>query len=307
MIAMPMSIDLSGPAPTGVPGSISVVIVTKDRREQLLETLQRLDGLPERPPVILVDNGSTDGTAAAVERCFPKVTVLRPGRNLGAAGRNLGVRAAGTKYVAFADDDSWWAPGALTRAVRHLEAHPQIGLLAARTLVGPEHRLDPVCSRMAASPLGAEKGLPGPSVLGFLACAAVVRRSAFLQVGGFTPLVVFFGEETLLAQDLAAAGWSLVYADDIVAHHHPTAAGDRPDRTRLAVRNELLSTWLRRPATVAVARSIATLCRARDQRVRGALGDVLRHLPAVFRQRRVLPRELERRVRLVERADGLAG
>jgi hypothetical protein len=58
-------------------------------------------------------------------------------------------------------------------------------VLAARVLVGPDRRRDPVCDEMAHSPLGRAADLPGPSVLGFIACGAVVRRSAFLEVGGF--------------------------------------------------------------------------------------------------------------------------
>jgi hypothetical protein len=50
------------------------------------------------------------------------------------------------------------------------------------------------------SPLPRQPDLPGPPVLGFVACGAVVRRSAYLAVGGFSPVVFFLGEETLLAQ-----------------------------------------------------------------------------------------------------------
>ena len=62
---------------------------------------------------------------------------------------------------------------------------------------------------MAAAPLGRDPDLPGPSILGFLACAVVVRRSAFLDVGGFDDVVFFGGEEERVALDLAAAGWGL--------------------------------------------------------------------------------------------------
>jgi len=140
--------------------------------------------LDRRTPVILVDNGSTDGSAEAVESAFPAVTVVRAGRNLGATGRTLGVRAATTPYVAFCDDDSWWAPGALDRAAEYFAALPQLGLIAGRILIGAAERPDPVCAEMAASPLGRPNGLPGPAVLGFIACGAVVRRSAYLAGRG---------------------------------------------------------------------------------------------------------------------------
>jgi hypothetical protein len=62
--------------------------------------------------VIVIGNGSVDGTAAAVRERHPGVDLIELGANRGAAARNVGMARAGTPYVAFADDDSWWAPGA---------------------------------------------------------------------------------------------------------------------------------------------------------------------------------------------------
>ncbi|MEV5448147.1 glycosyltransferase, partial [Streptomyces sp. NPDC052644] len=182
----------------------TVVVITRDRRDQLLHTLDRLAALPERPHVVVVDNGSSDGTAGAVAARHPGVTLVSPGRNLGAVGRTLGARHARTPYVAFSDDDSWWEPGALAAAERLLDAHPRLGLVAATVRVGDEGRDDPLNAELAASPLGREHGLPGTRVLGFLACAAVARREAFLEAGGYHPVVFFAGEVQLLAFDLVA-------------------------------------------------------------------------------------------------------
>lgn len=167
-----------------MPQDVTVVVATRDRAATLLRTLARLSELPEHPPVVVVDNGSRDGTPDVVRREHPDVRVVELGRNLGAPARTVGVRSASTPYVAFSDDDSWWEPGALGRAAAHLRAHPRLGLVAARVLVGPSGRLDPVCEAMEASPLGTSPGMPGPAVVGFVACGAVVRREAFLEVGG---------------------------------------------------------------------------------------------------------------------------
>ena len=228
-----------------MPADVTVVVATRDRCAQLATTLPR----HAPAPVILVDNGSTDGTPDLVAARFPHVSVLALGSNRGAPARNLGVAAATTPYVAFADDDSWWAPGALALAARLLEKHPRLGLVAGRVLVGREERLDPMSAHMADAPLGVEPDLPGPSVLGFLACAAVVRREAFLACGGFDDVVFFLGEEERLALDLAAAGWGLAYCDDVVAHHHPdlSASRDPGGRAVQQARNRVLTSVLRRP------------------------------------------------------------
>ncbi|MGW9368055.1 glycosyltransferase, partial [Streptomyces albidoflavus] len=105
---------------------VSVVVITRNRREELLRTLRLLRELPERPPVLVVDNASSDGTAEEAAARFPEVTVLRAESNLGAVGRNLAVARVRTPYVAFCDDDSWWEPGSLRHAADLLDARPRL-------------------------------------------------------------------------------------------------------------------------------------------------------------------------------------
>jgi GT2 family glycosyltransferase len=282
---------------------VDVVVATRDRREALARTLAHLLALPERPRVVVVDNGSRDGTPEMVAREHPEVLLIRLGGNLGCGARTVGARAAEALYVAFSDDDSWWRPGALARAASLLDAHPRLALVAAHVLVGPEEREDPACALMAASPLEPEPDLPGPRVLGFLACGAVVRRAALLEVGGFTARLGVGGEEELLATDLAAAGWGLAYRPDVVAHHHPPPAAPRPARVRTQQRNALWCAWMRRPAGEALALTAAQAGRAlRDADARRALMAAVRGAPWALRRRRPVPPALERDLRAVAAA-----
>jgi GT2 family glycosyltransferase len=285
------------------PGAaVGVAIVTRNRRQQLLETLARLQALPERPPVVVADNGSGDGTGAAVRAGFPAVELVELGANHGSAARTEAARRLASPLVAFSDDDSWWADGALERAAELFDVHPRLGLIAARVLVGPARRLDPTCAAMAASPLPAAPGVPGTAVLGFVACGAIVRREALLACGGFERHYGIGGEEQLLALDLAAAGWQLQYVEQIVALHRPQR-GERPGRDAHVLRNDLWSTWLRRPAARIPGATARTLARsgARARTLRGAAA-ALRGLPWILRARRPLPAAVERSVRLLERA-----
>ncbi len=279
----------------------AVVIATRNRAACLRLALARLLALPECPAIVVVDNGSSDGTAAMVRAEFAAVEVVSLPDNRGAAGRNVGVGRVTAPFVAFADDDSWYAPGALAHAADLFDRHPRLGLIAARVLVGPDETLDPTCAAMATSPL-AGAGLPGSAVLGFLACGAVVRRSAFLAAGGFPERFGVGGEEELLAIDLAAAGWGLAYAQAVVAHHHPPPRPVSADRRRVQTRNALWSAWLRRRPAGAVRRTLRLAWPAlRDPAARAGVFAAVAGLGHVVRGRRPVPAWLERDL---QRLDG---
>lgn len=284
------------------PARTTIVIATRNRHEVLLDNLARHGEGDERPPVILVDNGSSDGTPAAVRAAFPDVRVIELGENRGAAARNVGTRAARTPYVAFCDDDSWFAPGALARAERLMDEHPRLAVLNAHVLVGPEQRVDDIAEEMAKSPLPRAADQPGHPLLSFVACAVVVRRDALLAVGGFSERLGVGGEEEIVSWDLVGAGWLLSYVPEVVAHHcPPKSSGARPMRREIGTRNTLWTTWLRRPLRPAARRTLRDLRRFPLDRVtvRG-IARAVAGLPWVLRERRVSPPHVERMRELVE-------
>jgi GT2 family glycosyltransferase len=274
---------------------VTTAVITRNRWPNLTRTLARHEA-----PVVVVDNGSTDGTPDLVAAHHPEVDLVRLDRNRGALARNEAVRRARTPYVAFADDDSWWAPGALAHAAEVMDDHPRLALLAARVLVGEEERLDPTSGLMSRAPLGRADDLPGPSVLGFVACGAVVRRDAFLAAGGFDGVVVFYGEEDRLAWDLADAGWGLAYVDSVVAHHDPAAVERGGSAGRRLTRNGLLTAVMRRPWPV-VAGQVAGALRQGPQERRGLLDAMARSHLALARRRTVSP-PVEAALRRLERS-----
>lgn len=272
----------------------TVVVATRNRSRSLLLSLEKLAALPEQPHVIVVDNASSDDTRASVTRWFPEITVLGLDHNAGGAARTVGVERATTPYVAFSDDDSWWAPAAIARAAELFEEYPRLGVIAGRILVGPEQRLDDTCAVMASSPLGKGADLPGPSVLGFIACGAILRRAAYLEAGGFRSRLSVGGEEEILAVDLAERGWGLAYVPEIVAHHHPSDQRDEHGRRRVVARNALWSVWLRRRPRGAARQTWRLMRRSvNDPAGRAGIADALRGLPWVLRERRPVSARLE--------------
>ncbi|MQA31958.1 glycosyltransferase family 2 protein [Modestobacter roseus] len=300
-----MTSELVEPDTTGAGADprVAVVVITHNRRDELLLALTRLRGLPEQPHVVVVDNGSSDGTADAVRGEHTWVELIASPENLGAVGRNLGVARLDTPYVAFCDDDTWWDPGSLRAAADAFDAHPRLAVVTARILVEPGGTEDPIVAELRDSPVVGADWLPGPALGSFLAGASVLRREAFDEVGGFDERLWLGGEEELMAGDLAARGWELCYLPELTIHHQASTARDPHKRRADGIRNTLWTTWLRRPFKPALRRTLHLLRTVPKDRVtaRGLLA-ALRGLPWLVRERRVLPPHAEARFAALEAA-----
>jgi len=240
-------------------------------------------------------------TREAVADRFDQVTLLPCDRNLGAVARNLAVRRVATPYVAFCDDDTSWQPGALRRAADLLDAHPLLASVTGRILVAPDLVEDPITPELRGSPVPRPPWLPGPALLSVLAGATMVRVTAFREAGGFSPRLWLGGEEELLALDLAARGWWMCWTDDVVVQHAPSPLREPRRRRQLGIRNTLWTAWLRRPLPGAL-RHTGWVLRSlpRDRASLAAVAEALGGLRWVLRERRVIPPEVERGLRLLE-------
>jgi N-acetylglucosaminyl-diphospho-decaprenol L-rhamnosyltransferase len=205
----------------GGPCGVSVVLITRNRVEELVSCLRRLAALTDVVQTIVVDNNSTAKDAGVIKRLFPNVKLILLPYNAEAYGRTLGMQAASTPVAAFCDDDSGWQSGALTQAVALFAEYPRLGLVPAALYVGADEHLDPTSTLMAKSQ-PPRKGKPGIPNTGFLACGSVLRRDAYLSVGGFNPRLGLGGEEALLAIDLLSSGWDVQYVPHVKAVHFPS-------------------------------------------------------------------------------------
>jgi GT2 family glycosyltransferase len=288
-------------AETSPSSRISLVTITYNRRAEILDNLDRVLQLPEKPPIYVVDNGSTDGTEEAVRRAFPQVELIAVGENLGAAGRNIGVRRARTPYVAFCDDDTWWAPGSLRNAVSLFDSCKRLAVASARLINEPQGTEAEICDELAASPLPREPGMPGVPLLGFLAGASVIRKSALMQVGGFEPRFFIGGEEELVAIDLTSNGWWICYVPELTVHHAPSMNRDASTRAGYSLRNSLWVTWSRRHFRTVLHRTAEALLAAGTDRIaRRALLSAARGLPWALWNRRAVRAEIERNLQILE-------
>jgi hypothetical protein len=116
------------------PPDVSVVVVAHDVREEVLACFASVEqnAAPATYELLLVDNASADGTAAAVAEAFPAAEIVRLPRNVGVAARNEGLRRARGRTRMFLDSDARLTAGALPELVAYLDAHPEAGLVGPR-------------------------------------------------------------------------------------------------------------------------------------------------------------------------------
>jgi glycosyltransferase involved in cell wall biosynthesis len=193
--------------------TVTVCVVVKDRRALMLRCLDAI--LSEQPhQVVVVDNGSTDGTWEALQAraaAEPRLTLAQDGRSLGHI-RNLSIQLATGDVVAITDSDCRPRPGWIAAGLAALT--DGVGVVQGRTV--PEHP--------PTVPFSATQDIGGPSGL-FEACNIFYRREVLLAVGGFDTAVGFFGEDTAAGWAVQRAGWRDAWAEDAVVEHVVTTPG----------------------------------------------------------------------------------
>lgn len=204
---------------------VSFLISTHNRCAILLDTLAKIDacGLAEGDyETIVVDNGSTDGTADAVAAAFPQVRLIRLDRNAGPCSKNLALHRAAGEYAVFLDDDSHPMPGSIQRMIEHFEHDPTLGG-AIFTITLPD---------------GSQECSAYPNV--FIGCGTGFRRQVVEQLGGLPEDYFMAAEEYVLSLRLMDAGWQIRRFDDLHVTHLKTPSARNPRRiTRLDVRNNI--------------------------------------------------------------------
>lgn len=253
--------------PDGGPPLVSVVIATRNRLDDLVETLARIRRYRyPRLEVIVVDNASAPPVAEAIADDFPEVRVITLSENRAVVGLNEGILASAGEFVAFQDDDSFFHDDGIRLAVEKMRAHPRLGAVAGREVLARSGRTAEFAHRWDPGAFEREKELGRPT-LWFINCVAVLRRKALDQVGLFPEAFLWGGLEIDVATRLIIGGWDVRYFPDVVALHRKTPASRNSDfatfqKTRnlvwywwryLPVRDAARKTAFRLPAEFAVA------------------------------------------------------
>jgi GT2 family glycosyltransferase len=210
---------------------VSVIIVTFNARRHIACCLDAL--LAQTYPtleIIVVDNGSSDGTADDVAAQFPDVRLVRSPRNLGyAGGNNLGVVHAHGEFLAFLNPDTEAAPGWLAGLVRVLDGDATRGLATSKILLFDRRdRINTCGNDVHYTGLAFCRGLEQPAtafkqaedVAAVSGAAFLMRRDLFTQLGGFDERFFMYLEDTDLSWRAALAGYRCVFAPDSIVYHH---------------------------------------------------------------------------------------
>jgi N-acetylglucosaminyl-diphospho-decaprenol L-rhamnosyltransferase len=251
-------------AASGAGLGVSAVVLTRNRKEVLATVLDRLFEHPV-DEVLVVDNGSTDGTVASL-RGRTGVRVVEAGRNLGFGARNLGAGAASHELLLMLDDDAYPLPGAVETLANAFAANPRLGAaggfvrdVAADGRIVRSTEVGTFdwwlrAGRSEAPP----DGLPAFS---FPEGASMLRRTAYLEAGGFFEPYFLTNSEIDLAARLTGLGWDVRYFPD-APFDHLKALSERltpDDAIYYRVRNHLWYLWLRFPRGMAARRTVGYL------------------------------------------------
>lgn len=221
--------------------------------------------------MIVADNASIDGARELADGWGGNVRLLGFDENIGVAARNRAVEAAHGELILMLDDDSYPQAGAAERLVQAICGDPTLGVAGGRVI---DVDLDGTQLDDGTAPGsfdwfftprdGPPRASTGVEACFFAQCACVVRRRAFLEVGGCFEPYFFYGEELDLTARLVAAGWKVAYFPNAAFEHRRGRPGGRTSPAikrmlRYRIRNQIWYFWLRFPLPMALRRIPAYL------------------------------------------------
>lgn len=211
---------------------VSVIIPTYNRAALLVETVESV--LAQTYPaieIIVVDDGSTDGTAQVLEGYRGRVVTLSQSNQGETVARNAGFRAAHGQYISFLDDDDLILPTKIEKQVRLLETRPDVGIVYCRY-----YHIDEKGTRLSKSGL-----LPEGQILLQLALSdfiwaggPLIRRSCLEKVGAYDETLPWNGryaEDWDMWLRLALAGYTFACIQEPLGAYRLTRTGQTANIT----------------------------------------------------------------------------
>ncbi len=239
---------------------VAVVVVnwnSGDLLGQCLSSLSRQNPPPDK--IIVVDNASTDGSAAGIEARYRNTKIIQLDTNTGfAAGNNIGVDAAkDCDWIALVNPDAFAEPDWLERIISAAKENREYAFFGSRVLAANQsNRLDGTADVYHVSGVHWRRGhgqkengrdLKPEEIFSPCAAAALYRRDAFLKVGGFDHSYFCYSEDVDLGFRLRLAGYRCLYVPDAIVRHvsSATTGGQHSDFSVYHGHRNLVWTYLK--------------------------------------------------------------
>lgn len=233
---------------------LSIIIVSYNTKELTLKCLRSLTSLKLKTEIIVVDNGSIDGTVEElknlkIEKQKNNLIIIENKKNLGfSKANNVGIKTSSGKYILLLNSDTVVFPETLASMIQFMEINPKIGVATCRVELG-DGALDPACHRGFPTPwasltyfLSLEKLFPksklfGQYHLGFAmsdtpheidSCSGafyLVRREVIDQVGLLDEDYFMYGEDLDWSYRIKKAGWKIMYNPLVKITHFKKQSG----------------------------------------------------------------------------------
>lgn len=240
---------------------LSIVIINWNTRELLLECLRSITrhAGSKKLEVLVVDNGSTDGSTEAVRKSFSQVRLIKNEKNLGfARAANQGIKNSSARYILLLNSDAEVYEGTLERVIDFLDGEEKVGAVGLK-IVNPDGSLQHSCRRFPSfitATAHAFLGLVMPNnpfsqeyklarwdhrqveEVDWVSGAAMgLRRQALDEVGLFDERFYMYLEDMDLCERLKGGGWQVKYLPEAVVRHHIGGSSQRRS-VRMAIEHQ---------------------------------------------------------------------
>jgi glycosyltransferase involved in cell wall biosynthesis len=191
--------------------SFSILITTKNRKEDLIFTLGKIQYLLDKENVncIICDDGSTDGTSSYIQNNFPKIQLITNSESKGLIySRNRLLDLTTSEYAISIDDDAHFiTQNPLEIIQKAFEENPRTGLFSFRIFWGLQE------------PETTYSGESSYRMKSFVGCGHVWRMSAWRDIPDYPAWFVFYGEEDFASYQLFKKRWEIQYLPDVLVNH----------------------------------------------------------------------------------------
>lgn len=238
---------------------LSIIIVCHNNKRYLRPCLQSLfqGGLRTTFNVIVIDNGSSDGTCTMVHREFPQVHLIQNKSNVGLSrASNQGIMNTHAQYVLLLNDDTHVNGVSLDAMVQFMQEHPRTGAVGGKLLNADgtfqagysgfsdllqEFLIATRLSELIAPGYPSHGGGDAAKQVDWLSSACLLlRRAALNEVGLLEEEYFVYGDEVDLQYRLKQAGWQVFYLPEATTIHFGGRSMNRWRRRKMVYRGKLL-------------------------------------------------------------------